>query len=123
VGESFRDLKVWHRAVELSVAVYQFTEKFPKSEMFGLSNQLRRASVSVASNIAEGYGRGTKRDYLNFLAIARGSNSEVQTQLVIARKLSLGLEADLNIAEGLTIEVGKMLTSLMRSLRGAESRS
>jgi four helix bundle protein len=122
VGQSFRDLKVWHKAVGCSIAVYKLTSKFPREEVFGLSNQLRRAAVSVASNIAEGYGRGTKRDYLNFLVIARGSNSEVQTQLEIARKLSLGLTADLDAAENVAFEVGKMLNALLKSLRGEESR-
>jgi four helix bundle protein len=122
VGESFRDLRVWQRAVDLSVAVYDLTDRFPRKEVFGISNQLRRASVSVSSNIAEGYGRGTTRDYVHFLSIARGSNSEVQTQLVIARRLHFGVEQDLDKAEALSHEVGKMLNALMKSLRGAEKR-
>ena len=86
MGESFKDLVVWQRAVQLSLAIYKLTPSFPDSERFGLTNQLRRASVSVASNIAEGYGRSTKGEYLLFLGHARGSNCEVQTQLVIARR-------------------------------------
>ena len=119
MGESFRDLQVWQRAIELTVATYQLTSRFPKEEIFALSNQLKRASVSVASNIAEGYGRSTTRDYLQFLAIARGSISEVETQLVIDRKLRFGREEDLAQAEKLTVEVGKMLNGLIKSLRAA----
>src|SRR5580658_10860613 len=89
---SFKDLVVWQRAVELSLAVYKLTTCFPPSERFGLSNQLRRASVSVASNIAEGYGRATKGEYVQFLGHARGSNCELQTQLVISKALAFGTE-------------------------------
>jgi four helix bundle protein len=123
LGESFRDLRVWQRSVDLSVAVYSLTEHFPRKEVFGLSSQLRRASVSVSSNIAEGYGRGTRRDYLHFLNMARGSNCEVQSQLVIARRMYFGVEQDLNKAEAMTHEVGKMSHALMNSLRGEEIRS
>ena len=88
---SFRDLIVWQRAVELSLGIYKFTAAFPHSEQFGLTNQLRRASVSIASNISEGYGRSTRGEYLLFLGHARGSNCEVQTQLVIAADWDLAL--------------------------------
>jgi four helix bundle protein len=84
VGESFKDLVVWQRAVELSLAIYKLTTSFPPSEQFGLTSQLRRASVSIASNIAASYGISTKGEYLVFLGHARGSIFEVQTQLVIA---------------------------------------
>jgi four helix bundle protein len=79
MGESFRDLSVWQRAIELTVGVYQLTAAFPDSERFGLTSQLRRAAVSIASNIAEGYGRATKGEYIQFLGHARGSVSEVET--------------------------------------------
>jgi four helix bundle protein len=85
VGQSFRDLVVWQRSIELTVAIYKLTSRFPDSERFGLTDQLRRAAVSVASNLAEGYGRGTRGEYLQFLGQSRGSNSKVETQLVIAR--------------------------------------
>ena len=84
MGESFRSWLVWQRAIQLTVLVYRATELFPKSEQFGLTSQLRRASVSVASNIAEGYGRGSVGECRQFLGFARGSNYEVQTQLVIS---------------------------------------
>jgi four helix bundle protein len=114
---SFRDLIVWQKSVELSVAVYKLTSSFPNSEQFGLTNQLRRASVSVASNIAEGYGRSTKGEYVQFLGHARGSNCEVQTQLLIAGKLGFGAELKRLEAESLCDEIGKMLVALMRKLR------
>jgi len=117
VGESFRDLAVWQRAIELTLAVYTLTSAFPDSERFGLTNQLRRASVSVASNIAEGYGRATKGEYIQFLGHARGSNSEVETQLVIAKALGFGSAEVLHKAEELCDEVGRMLGAMMKTLR------
>ena len=117
MGESFRDLAVWQRAIELTPAVYTLTSAFPDSERFGLTNQLRRASVSVASNIAEGYGRATKGEYIQFLGHARGSNSEVETQLVIAKALGFGSAEVLHEAEELCDEVGRMLGAIMKTLR------
>ena len=78
MGESFRDLIVWQRAVQMTVSVYRLTAHFPREELYGLTSQLRRASVSVASNIAEGYARTSQGEYKHFLGMARGSNSEVQ---------------------------------------------
>jgi four helix bundle protein len=115
---SFKNLLVWQRAVELRVAIYKLTAGFPDSERFGLTNQLRRASVSVASNIAEGYGRATKGEYVQFLGHARGSNCEVQTQLVISGKLQIGSSEELKRADELTQEIGRMLVVLMKKLRG-----
>jgi four helix bundle protein len=85
---SYKDLRVWQESVELSVEVYALTSKFPSDEKFGLISQLRRASVSVASNIAEGHARHSTGDYLRFLAISMGSIAEIQTQLTIAQKLT-----------------------------------
>ena len=114
--ESYRDLKLWRRAVEMTLAVYRVTTGFPKEEVFGLTSQVRRASVSVASNIAEGYGRGSKGEYKQFLAMARGSNLEVQTQLFIATELGYGNSGQLKTADGLSTEVSKMLNSLLAKL-------
>ena len=114
---SFKDLIVWLRAVELSPAIYRVTSRFPESEKFGLSNQLRRASVSVASNIAEGYGRSTRGEYVLFLGHARGSNCELQTQIIIARGLGMGNAEELERVEALAQEVGRMLVALMKRLR------
>jgi four helix bundle protein len=117
LGESFKELVVWQRAIELTVAVYKLTSSFPDSERFGLTSQLRRASVSIASNIAEGYGRSTKGEYLQFLGHARGSKCEVETQLIIAEKLCLGSESERQQAESLADEVDRMLVVMMRKMQ------
>lgn len=116
MAESYRDLIVWQKAVQMSVALYRLTEKFPKTEIYGLTNQLRRAGVSTASNIAEGFGRASRGEYKQFLGIARGSNFEVQTQLEIARELEFGNKPEFQAAEGLSHEVGKMLVTMMQRL-------
>ena len=115
--DSFKDLVVWQRAVQLSLAIYKLTASFPGSERFGLTNQLRRASVSVASNIAEGYGRTTRGEYLLFLGHARGSVFEVQTQLIIADGLGFGSNEMRHDVEGLSNEVGRMLVAIMTKLQ------
>src|ERR1700691_3003555 len=116
MGDSFRDLQVWQRAIQLSLSVYRLTEGFPKDEVFGLTSQLRRAGVSVASNIAEGYGRSSTGEYKQFLGVARGSILEVQTQLVIARELDFGEVEALTRVVGLSEEVGKMLAAILKKL-------
>jgi four helix bundle protein len=116
MSESFRSLLVWQRAIQLSLSLYKLTSGFPKEEIFGLSSQMRRAGVSVASNIAEGYGRNSRGEYKNFLGMARGSNAEVETQLVIARELGYGDPQTRKETEELCIEVGKMLNAILRKL-------
>jgi four helix bundle protein len=116
MGDSFRDLLVWQRAVQMSVAIYRLTANFPKEEVFGLTSQLRRSGVSVASNIAEGYGRSSTGEYKQFPGMARGSILEVQTQLVIARELDFGEVEALQRAVGLSEEVGKMLAAILKKL-------
>jgi four helix bundle protein len=120
MGACFKDLTVWQRAVQLTLAVYELTSAFPSSEQFGLSNQLRRASVSVASNIAEGYGKATKGQYVQFLGHARGSIFEVQTQLVISEKLGFGNHDVYRKTDGLSQEVSRMLVALMAKLEVSE---
>jgi len=117
MSESFKDLVVWQRAIELSLAIYKLTAAFPSSERFGLTNQLRRAAVSVASNIAEGYGRSTRGEYVLFLGHARGSIFEVQTQLVISEGLSYGAAQMRRKASDLSSEVSRMLVAMMSKLR------
>jgi four helix bundle protein len=114
--KSFRNLKVWRRSIELSVAIYRLTSGFPREEVYGLTSQLRRCSVSVASDLAEGYGRASKGEYRQFVGMARGSSLELQTQLVIARALGFGKETLLCAAENLAEEVGKMTWALMQKL-------
>lgn len=103
--------------MELTAAVYKLTAAFPDSERFGLINQMRRAAVSVPSNIAEGYGRSTRGEYPQFLGNARGSNSEVETQIAIAKMLGFGSKPMLQRADELCSEVGRMLGAAMKSLR------
>jgi four helix bundle protein len=121
MGQSFRDLTVWQRAITLTLEIYKLTATFPDSERFGLTNQLRRAAVSVARNIAEGYGRSTKGKYVQFLGHARGSISEVETQLVIARGLEFGSKQLLKTAETSCNEVGRMLRAMMKTLQSKPS--
>ncbi len=116
MAESFQDLIVWQRAIQLSVTLYRLISQFPQDERFGLTNQLRRAGVSVVSNIAEGYGRTSTGEYKHFLGIARGSLNEVKTQLVISRELRFGNPEALNDADGLAEEVSKLLFSFLRGL-------
>jgi four helix bundle protein len=117
VSDSFKDLIVWQRAVQLSITVYRLTTSFPPSEQFGLTNQLRRAAVSVASNIAEGYGKSTRGEYVMFLGHARGSIGEIQTQLVIAKAVGLASEQSVEEVESLSNEVGRMLVVMVRKLK------
>ncbi len=117
MATSFKDLVVWQKDVELSLTIYKLTSKFPSSEQFGLTDQLRRASVSIASNIAEGYGKATKGENLQALGHARGSNCEVQTQLFIADRLGFGAAAERREAASLCDEIGRMLVVMMRRLR------
>ena len=114
--QGFRDLVVWQRAIQLTIVLYQLTSSFPRKELYGLTSQLRRAGVSVASNIAEGWARQSTGEYKHFLGMARGSNAEVQTQLVIAAHLNLGNPNDHSRAEGLSLEVARMLVALMKSV-------
>jgi four helix bundle protein len=114
--ESYRDLKVWQRAIQMTLGIYRVTTGFPKEEIFGLTSQMRRASVSVASNIAEGYGRSSRGEYKQFLGRARGSNLEVQTQLFIAVELGYGNPELLKEADTLSNEVSRMPNSLLAKL-------
>jgi len=113
---SYKDLKVWQRSVELALSIYRLTKTFPAEERYGLTSQIQRAGVSVPSNIAEGYGRGTRKEYKQFLTIARGSTLEVQTQLIIENELGYCNLAALAQAESLSEEVSKMLYSLIQKL-------
>ena len=115
--KSFRDLLVWQRAIQLSVAIYRLTQGFPREEIYGMTSQMRRSAVSVPSNIAEGHGRLSTGEYRQFLGIARGSNFELQTQLEIARALEFGNSKLLDEAEGLSHEVGKMIHGILEGIK------
>jgi four helix bundle protein len=113
----YRDLVLWQRAMELAAEVHRATLKLPKHEMFGMAAQLRRAAVSVPSNIAEGSGRRTTREFIAFLHIARGSLSELKTQLILARAVGYLADTDLSKADLLSDEVGRLLNAVIRGLR------
>jgi four helix bundle protein len=114
---SFRDLKVWQKAIQMTVAIYRLTKSFPRDETYGLTSQLKRSAVSVPSNIAEGHGRLNTPEYRNFLEIARGSNFELQTQLEIARQLNVGDSSLVNEADELSHEVGKMIFGILERIK------
>jgi len=114
-------LLVWQKAMDLTAAVYQAATAFPKDEIYGLTAQLRRAAVSVPSNVAEGRGRHSTPDFLNFLAIAHGSLCEVETQLLLAERLGYLLPRNLDPLMQQAAEVGRMLNGLMSSLRAPAS--
>ena len=113
----FRDSVGWQKAMKLIGEVYAATGNFPREEMFGLTNQLRRASVSVASNIAEGQGRLTTGEFVQFLGMARGSTLEVQTQLEVARILKFGKSSELETAESSATEVVRILNAAIATCK------
>ncbi|MEM9915964.1 MAG: four helix bundle protein [Planctomycetota bacterium] len=114
---SYRDLEVWQLSIDLVEAVYALAKAFPEDEKYALISQIRRAVVSVPSNIAEGYGRNTRKEYLRHLSIANGSLREVETQLIIAGRLGYVTRNDAELAWSLLQSVGKLLTALRKSLR------
>jgi four helix bundle protein len=107
MAQDYHNLIVWQKAIELTVRIYKLTQSFPKHELYGLTSQMRRASVSVASNIAEGRGRLNHAEFRQFLGLAQGSMFELQTQLLVARRLGLGLHDGIADAEALANEVSK----------------
>ena len=119
--QSYKELVAWQKAMDLVELIYKTTFSFPREEMYGLTSQIRRAVVSIPSNIAEGQGRKTTRDFLNFLAVARGSLKEVETQILIASRLGyLQTPKEAPIIE-LIAEVGRIINWLINSL--AERRN
>lgn len=110
--QTYKDLIVWQKSMDLVVAVYELTEQFPKSEMYGLTSQMRRCTVSIPSNIAEGRRRGSRKDYRHFLIIAYGSGAELETQIEIAKRLPFGTNLNYNKLDSLLIEVMKMLNKM-----------
>lgn len=112
----FKKLRVWQDAINVTEQVYQATRKFPKEELFGLTNQMRRAAVSIASNISEGAGRNSKKEFHNFLGYANGSNCELQTQIIIAKRLGYLTEQEqIKISKQLE-SIGNMIFKLQASL-------
>lgn len=114
---NYKNLTVWQKALDLTVEVYSLMKKMPKDELYGLTNQLKRAAVSIPSNIAEGNGRASTGDYVRFLIIARGSVAEIETQLYICVRLDYLSQEDIAAASSLLNEVERMLNSMITKLR------
>lgn len=116
-SQNYRDLIVWQKAIGLTVNVYEMTKKFPKEELYGLTSQIRRAAVSIPSNIAEGQGRRSPMEFLRFLSIAQGSRAEAETQVIIAHKLGY---VDEKTAEAILhsfSEISSLTNGLINHLR------
>ena len=118
---SYKELNVWQRSIELVVEIYNLTNLFPKTEAYGLTNQMRRAIVSIPSNIAEGYTRKHRQEYLQFTRIAFGSGAELETQIVIAKKLNMASLDKFTKSEELLDQIMKMLNKMTSSLKVSES--
>ena len=114
---SYKDLKVWNKAMDLTTMVYDALKTFPPKEEYGLSSQMRRCSVSIPSNIAEGYGRNSTLDYCRFLQIALGSAYELKTQVELARRLDYVDNDTANKLATQLTEVGRMLNSLINKIK------
>ncbi len=117
--QSHRDLTVWQKAMDLAVEIYKLAAKLPHSETYRLVAQITRAAASVPANIAEGHARATRKDFANFVAIAKGSLMETETFLMLAIRLSYVTEGEASVASGLITENSKMLTALRNRLKEA----
>lgn len=118
---SYKDLIVWQKAMDLVLEIYTLTNKFPKSELYSLTSQMRRAAVSIPSNIAEGRTRGYRKEFKQFLLNAYGSGAELETQIEIAKKLAETKLLDYSKAENLLEEIMKMLNSMINKLKSPSS--
>ena len=119
--QNYRDLAVWRKGIDLVESIYRATRDWPKEEVYGLTSQVRRAAVSVPSNVAEGQGRTGAKEFLHHLSIANGSLREVETHVLIAARLGYIDELTCEALLGQTAEVGRILLGLMRSLRPSVS--
>ena len=115
--KSYKDLIVWQKSMDLVIEIYKLVKKLPKEETYSLSDQMRRAVVSIPSNIAEGYTRKSTNEYLNFLSIANGSRTELETQLLICERINYFSEADTEKAFVLIDEIGAIIYHIMTKLR------
>jgi len=114
---SYKELIVWQKSMELAISIYELTSRFPQTEIYGLVSQMRRAAVAIPSNIAEGYGRKSSKEYRQFLSIAYSSGLELETQLILAKKLRFVDVEDFKKSEALLQEVLKMLNTMMFKLK------
>jgi four helix bundle protein len=120
---SYKDLIVWQKSVELAITIYKLTEKFPKTEIYGLMSQMRRAAISIPSNIAEGRKRGSIKDFRQFLIIAYSSGAELETQLEIVKNLPFGKSLDYSKVDSLLLEVMKILNKILSKFKGQQHSS
>ncbi|MGA9558962.1 MAG: four helix bundle protein [Terriglobales bacterium] len=117
MADSYRDLIAWRKACELALEIYRSTQAFPRAEVYGLTSQMRRAAVSIASNIAEGKGRYSQKEFVQFLFRARGSLLEIETQLHIAHELSYLETKTFQQIQYETVELGGILSGLIKSIQ------
>ena len=115
--KNYKELFVWQKGISLTVEAYRITEQFPEKEKFALANQIQRAAVSIPSNIAEGWGRGTTKEYIHFLYIAKGSLMELETQIIIAYKLEYIDQTDYDRISNLITSIAMMLNKLISKLK------
>ena len=115
--QSYKELIVWQKSIRLVKEIFILTNKFPKAELYGIVAQMRRAAVSIPSNIAEGYGRRSTKSYAQFYAIAYGSALELETQSIIAKELNMAPKENFIASDNLLVEVSKMLNSMITKMR------
>ena len=115
--KSYRDLIVWQKSMTLAVEIYRLVRRLPARERFGFSSQLQRASVSIPANLAEGHSRGSRGDFRRHVSVARGSLAELETHLELVRRIGLIAAKETKAVEGLTEEVGRMLSALLHRLK------
>jgi len=113
---NYKNLIVWQKAITLVLKIYQLTKKFPKSEIYGLTSQMRRSAISIPSNIAEGSRRGTRKDYRHFLQIAFGSGAELETQIEIAKKLPSTINLNYIEIDNFLDEIMRILNTIIQKL-------
>ena len=115
--KSYRELIAWQKAMKLVTRIYELTKAFPREEIYGLTSQIRRAAVSIPSNIAEGQGRDSRKEFLHHLSIAYGSLMETETQILIAESLNYLKSVEVNLILEKTAEAGRIINGLSRSLK------
>ena len=116
MSKSHKDLLVWQKSIELAIKIHKLTENFPRSELFGITSQMRRAAISIPANIAEGSARGYRKEYLHFVSIAFGSVTELETHALIAEKLNFIKGEQLQDVQKLIEEIAKMVNALSKAL-------
>ena len=115
--QHYKELIVWQKSMKLVVSIYELTEQFPKSEVYGLTSQMRRAAISIPSNVAEGSRRGSRKDFRHFLINAFGSGAELETQIEIAKRLPFSKKLDYSAVDILLDEVMRMLNKMASNLQ------